>query len=137
MITLDTLKTRLDTTGYTVQFARDREVDLQELTDLPIIYIGYNNIDNKNPNQPIAYDTYDLNGENLVQNFTIQLVCQQAEFSTIWKAVYKKLIGWNPVVANSIHTSFTYVQGGVMGLSNSKFYWVDIWRIGFPTTSIL
>jgi hypothetical protein len=137
MITLETLKARLDTTGYTVQFARDREVDLQELTDLPIIYIGYNNIDSKNPNQPIAYDTYDLNGENLVQNFTIQLVCQQAEFSTIWKAVYKKLIGWNPVVANSIHTSFTYVQGGVMGLSNSKFYWVDIWRIGFPTTSIL
>ena len=56
---------------------------------------------------------------------------------TVWKAVYKKLIGWNPVPAESLHTSFTYVQGGVMLLSNSKFYWVDIWRIGFPTNSLL
>ena len=137
MISLDTLVTRLALTGYTVKLSRDKEIDLQEQTELPIIYVGYHTIDSKNPNQPLAYDTYDLNGENLVQSFSLHIVCSQTTFPAVWKAVYKKLIGWNPVPAESLHTSFTYVQGGVMLLSNSKFYWVDIWRIGFPTNSLL
>lgn len=137
MITLDTVKTRLALTGYTVQFARDKEIDLQELTDLPIIFIGYNNIEDRRANEAIALDTYAVNGENLTQSFTLQIVCSQADFPVVWKNIYKKLIGWNPTTGEQYHTSFTYVQGGAVGLSNSKFYWMDIWRIGFPTNSIL
>ena len=137
MIDLTLVKNRLAETGITVQFARDKEVDLQELSKLPIIYVGYNNIDSMNPNLPLALDSYSLQGEDLVQSFTIQLVCEQSNFPIHWKAIYKKLIGWNPNPNEALHTSFNYVQGGVMGLSNSKFYWVDIWRIGFPTNSIL
>ena len=56
MISLDTLVTRLALTGYTVKLSRGKEIDLQEQTELPIIYVGYHTIDSKNPNQPLAYD---------------------------------------------------------------------------------
>jgi hypothetical protein len=138
MIELSTLKTRLEETGYTVLFSKEKDIDLQEPSELPIIYIGYNNIDSvKTANAPLSLDIYSQNGENLVQSFTIQLLCLQDNFPIVWKAIYRKLIGWNPVSTEAIHTSFTYVQGGVMGLANSKFHWVDIWRVGFPTNSIL
>lgn len=137
MIDLSVVKTRLEETGYTVRYAVNKDIDLEEETVLPIIYIGYNNIDREKANLAPALDSYSANGENLVQSFTIQLLCTQANFPTAWKAVYKKLYQWNPAANEATHTSFTYLQGGVMGLVNEKFYWADIWRVGFPTNTIL
>lgn len=137
MIDLLTLRTRLLETGYTVEFSRDRDIDLQEPSVLPIVYIGYNSIESQRENSTLAMDIYSLNGENLAQSFTIQLVCLPENFPTVWKTLYKKLIGWNPVSSEAPHTSFSYLQGGVMGLSNGKLYWADVWRVGFPTNSIL
>lgn len=137
MITLDTLKTRLlSQTSYTVQFARDREVDLQEQTELPIIYIGYQSIDSKNPTSPVEHDFLNLHGEDLVQSFTIQIVCTSNDLPTIWKTTHTALIGWNPTPGEQYHSGFTYAQGGVMGLSNSKIWWIDVYRIGFPTVNV-
>ena len=136
MIDLSAVKTRLEETGYAVRYAVDKDIDIEDPTALPIIHIGYNNIDREKANLAPALDSYSANGENLIQSFTIQLLCTQTTFPTIWKAVYKKLYQWYPVLADP-HTSFTYFQGGVMGLSNGKFYWVDIWRVGFPTNTIL
>lgn len=137
MISLDTIKTRLQAeTSYTIAFARDREVDLQEQLELPIIYIGYANIDSKNPTSPIEHDLYNLHGEDLVQSFHIQIVSINTDFSTVWKTIYTKLVGWNPVVGEQYHSGFTYSQGGIMGLSNSKLWWIDVWKIGFPTLHV-
>lgn len=136
MITLDILKTKLLTTGYEVQFARDREVDLQEQVDLPIIYIGYASIDSKNPTSPVEHDFLNLHGEDLVQSFHIQIVCAANQLATIWKSLHSTLVGWNPTPGEQYHSGFTYSQGGMMGLSNSKLWWLDVWKIGFPTVNV-
>lgn len=137
MITIDTLKARLEAqTAYTIAFSRDREVDLQEQTELPIIYVGYGSIDSKNPTSPVEHDFLNLHGEDLVQTLSIQIVCTTIQLSTVWKAVYTALVGWNPTPGEQYHSGFTYSQGGVVGLSNSKIWHVDYWKIGFPTVNV-
>lgn len=124
-------------TPYRVEFAKDTLPNFQDIVDLPVIFVGYATIDSKNPRAPIEHSLFNTNGEDLVQAFEIHIVCQTASFSTIWKNVYTKLIGWNPDYTEKYHSGFTYSQGGKMGLSNSKFWHVDIWKIGFPTNSKL
>jgi hypothetical protein len=137
MITLETIKTRLQAqTSYTIAFARDREVDLQEQTELPIVYLGYATIDSKNPTSPVEHDFLNQHGEDLVQSFHIQTVCAVTQLPTVWKALHTALIGWNPTPGEQYHSGFTYAQGGVMGLSNSKVWWLDVFRIGFPTVNV-
>ena len=136
MIAIETIITRLQTIvpTYTIAKARSKEPDLAETAALPIIYVGYGTIDSKNPNQPIELDTYSMNGEDLVQSFDIQIVCKEIDLKTIWTATFKALIGWNPVTVEQMHSSMTYSQGGVIGISNDNIWWLDRYRIGFPTT---
>jgi hypothetical protein len=138
MIDLAAIKSRLeDQTTYTIAYARDREIDLQEQTELPIIYLGYGSTDSKNPTSPVEHDFLNQHGEDIVQTIVIQTVCTASTLPTVWKAVYTALVGWNPTPNENMHSGFTYAQGGVMGLSNSKLWYVDQWRIGFPTVNVL
>jgi len=124
------------TSLYTVEHSRIKEPALSELTSLPIIYVGYHTIDSKNPTVPIEHDLFNQHGEDLVQTFEVQIVCEVKNFSTIWKNVYKSLIGWHPDVVELQHTGMTYAQGGVMGLENSRLWHLDRWKIGFPTVNV-
>ena len=138
MISLDMMINYVKSnTSYTVTHTRLKEPDLAETSDLPTIYIGYGTIDSKNPNGAIEYDIYSMNGEDLVQSFDIQIVCKQKDLVTIWKTIYKVLIGWNPVLLEGNYSGLTYAQGGVIGISNDNLWWLDRWRIGFPVTTIL
>lgn len=137
MIDVNILISKLQAeTTYTVELARVREPELQEITDLPIIYIGYATVDSKNPTSPIEHDLYNLHGEDLVQSFDIQIVCRAENLPTIWKNIYSKLIGYNPTPNENMHSGFTYSQGGVMGLANGNLWWIDRWKIGFPTVNV-
>lgn len=137
MISISTIKTRLESQlSYKVEFARDREVDLQEQSDLPIIYVGYQSLDSKNPTSPSEHDFLNQHGEDIVQTFAIQTVCTVAQLPTVWKAIHTALIGWNPTPGEEYHSGLTYAQGGVVGLSNSKLWHVDYYRIGFPTVNV-
>lgn len=136
MIDIALLKTQLETAGYPVQYSRSKEPVLQELTDLPIIYLGYSTIDSKHPSSPIEYSLLNQHGEDLVQSFSIQIVCEQTMLSTIWKTIHPVLIGWNPNPNEAYRSGLTYSQGGVVGIENSRIWWVDIWRLGFPTVNV-
>jgi hypothetical protein len=137
MIDVQVLITKLKAeTNYTVELARVREPELQEVVDLPIIYIGYASIDSKNPSAPIEHTLFNTHGENLVQSFDIQIVCKSSDLPTIWKTIYTKLITWNPEPLEQYHSGFTYSQGGVMGLANGNLWWLDRWKIGFPTLEV-
>jgi hypothetical protein len=137
MINIQVLIDRLKAeTNYTVELARVREPELQETIALPIIYVGYASVDSKNPSAPQEFTMLNLHGEDLVQSFDIQIVCKGTALPTIWKAVYSALVGYNPVPNEAMHSSFTYSQGGVMGLANGNLWWVDRWRIGFPTVNV-
>lgn len=135
-LVIDKIKSFPATSLYTVEHSRIKEPALTELSNLPIIYVGYHSIDSKNPTVPIEHDLFNQHGEDLVQTFEIQIVCEVQTFSTIWKNVYKSLIGWHPDVVELQHTGMTYAQGGVMGLENSRLWNLDRWKIGFPTVNV-
>ena len=127
-------------TDYTVEYAKNILVNLENLIDLPKIYIGYATIDSTNPNAPIEHDTYSTHGEDLVQSFDIHIICLVENYPEIWRNVYSVLIGQHPTATLSGQAStsgLTYGQGGVVGLSNGKQWTTDRWRIGFPTFNVL
>ena len=140
MIELSWIKGLIETTGYDVQYARDKEPNIQELTALPTVFVGYSSIDATNPNAPIAYDLFNAHGEDLVQTFDVLIACETANLPVVWRNVYTSLIGKHPTLSLSSTAStsgLTYGQGGVIGLSNGKLWWIDRYRIGFPTTNVL
>jgi hypothetical protein len=125
---------------YTVELSRDREPNLQEIVELPIIYVAYSSEQMANPNAPIAYDIYSEHGEDIIQTFEIKIVSTISDFYLVWREVYKSLIGYTPTptLASIASTSgMTYRQGAVMGLSNGKLWHLALWNIGFPTTNVL
>jgi hypothetical protein len=123
-------------TIYTIELSRDKEPNLQDLEELPIIYVGYASIDAKNPHAPIESSFFNLHGEDLVQAFDIMTVCEAENLPEIWKNIYTSLIGFNPVPGEEYRSGLTYAQGGVIGLSNGKIWWLDRWKIGFPTVFV-
>lgn len=140
MVSLETLINYLRSSPelekYVIEPARIKEPVLTELEDLPVIYIGYESIDSENPTTPLANDLYNQHGEDLFQTFQVQICAESCKFPIVWKEVYRALIGWHPDVIELQHTGFTYRQGGVMGIENSRLWWVDRWTIGFPLTNV-
>jgi len=123
----------LSSLPYSVSLTKGREIELTEETAPPRIFVGYGNIVSKNPTAPIEYDIYDMHGENLVQYFDIQIVCNREDLPTVWIAIYAAIIGKNPVLAETDRSGFTLAESGPMGFSNSSIWWVSRWIIGFPT----
>ena len=119
-------------TTFDVQLAQDIQPNLQETFALPQVFVGYSTIKSKFPNQIRELDVLNSNGEDLVQAFEIQIVCEQSNFRAIWITLFKLLITWNPIPTEIMHTGFTYQLGGKMG-SNVRFWWTDVYVIGFPT----
>ena len=137
MIDVQVLVDKLQTdTSYTIELAKAKEPDLQEAVTLPILYIGYMDINSKHPHMPQELTMLHSHGEDLVQSFDIQIVCKAVDLPTIWKTIYSSLIGYNPSPNEIMHSAFTYSQGGVMGLANGNLWWVDRWRIGFPVVDV-
>jgi hypothetical protein len=133
---IDRIKTQPSSSSYTVEHVRVKEPILTDLTSLPIIYVGYFAVDAKNPTVPIEHDLFNQHGEDLVQTVEVQIVCEEINFSTVWKNIYKSLIGWHPNILELTHTGLTYSQGGVMGIENGRLWWLDRWKVGFPTVNV-
>jgi len=125
--------TLLSSLPYTVSLAKGKEMELTEEYAPPKIFVGYGNVSSRNPTAPIDFDIYDAHGENLVQYFDIQVVCNRSDLPTVWKAVYAALIGKNPIPLETDRSGFTLAESGPMGFSNSSIWWISRWIIGFPT----
>lgn len=144
MISLKVIYDRLKSkTSYTIEYAKDKEPNIQELTALPIVTVGYAGLDSKSPNLPIEHDIYNLHGENLVQSFDIISICDSTKPDTLAamvRNIHGALVGYTPTVSiASLQgvSGLTYSQGGVIGLVNSKIIWLDRYKIGFPTIDVL
>ena len=123
-------------TSYIAQWAKAKEpIEISE-QELPKIYVGYANIDSINPTNPKTYDEFELHGEDLTQYFDIQINCKIEDLPTIWQTVYDLFVGENPVPTEKNYSGLTYSQGGVMGLENKTIWWVDRWKISFPTLNV-
>jgi hypothetical protein len=136
MIDIETIRSFLDSQlTYTVELAKDTVPSLQDLTSLPIFYVGYAGIQSTIPENAYMTGLIDQHGEDLVEVIDIQIVCEVSTFSTVWKTYYPKFVGYNPNTQAAYRSSFAYLQGGPVGLSNGRFHWLDRWRINFPSVS--
>ncbi len=141
MIDLQVIIDRLEAqTDYTIEKARQSQPNLQELYELPIIYVGYVAIVSKHPDAILEHDVFNTYGEDLTQVYEIQIVCEMDDLPTVWKNVYKALVPYTPftTISGTASTSgFTYLQGSVIQLLNSKVIHADKWCIGFPTIPVI
>lgn len=135
-VVVDRLKSQL---SYTVELSRDTEINTQDLSTLPIIYVGYASLDTKNPNAAIALSYLDENGEDMVQTFDLKIVSTIADLSVVVRNVHKAINGFTPIPSDntSFTSCFSFAQGGVIGLSNGKIWWVSRYRIGMPTINVI
>ena len=130
-------------TSYVIEKARQQQPDLQEILNLPVIYVGYSEIKNSNPESILSYDILNQHGENLTQTFDISICSTLEDLSIVWKTIYSTFMNENEdILADGISgigstSSFSYLQGAVMGLSNSKIWHLDRWAINFPTIPVI
>ena len=124
-------------TGITTKLARDTLPNMQDETELPVIYCTYATVDSKDPNVPIESSIFKSHGEDLVQTFEVHILDTLDNFRATWVLLFNNLTGKNIDPDEVYYSGFTYAQGGKMGLSNGKIVWVDLWRIGFSTTKPL
>ena len=137
MIDQSIVITRLkDQLTYTIRPAREKQIVLSELSELPIIYVGYATIDSKDPTTPTATGYFEFHGEDLIQSFDIHICTTVTNFRTVWINTFKALVGYNPNTLAKNTSGLTYAQGGLMGLEDAKMWWMDRWRINFPTTNV-
>jgi hypothetical protein len=113
----------------TIEPANQDKPDLSMVTN---IFVGYAGISSINSNQAKEHDLYNRTGQDLSQDFDIQIVCLETNLPIIWSYIYNALIGQHPIPQYAEYSGLTYVQGGPMGLSNENLWWVDRWSIGFP-----
>lgn len=140
MISLQHVIDFLTPTGYNIELSVTPEINLQEVIELPTIYLGYSGIQAKNPNAAIASDIYSTHGEDITQTFDIHIVTTIEDLPTVWQAVYMALVGKTPtsIVSSPASVSgFTYAQGGVLGLGNGKIWHLDKYVIALPTDNVL
>ena len=138
MIQQEDIITHLDTQlTYTILPARERQIVLSDLSELPLIYVGYATIDSMDANTPTATGYFLHHGEDLIQSFDVHICCETSFFRTVWINVYRELIGYNPNEPAKNTAGLSYSQGGMMGLEDNKMWWMDRWRINFPTTNVL
>jgi hypothetical protein len=137
MISIDTVISYIQATGYQVLPAKVIETNLQDITELPIIYVSYYSVQ-KDPNSPPEQAYFNSYGEDLFQTFEVQIVCLLQDYPTIWKKVYSSLKGKTPSIAigsTESPSGLTFHQGAVQQ-SNGKIWDVSRWNIGFPTTDV-
>lgn len=138
MINIELVKTRLEAeTLYTVELGRHREIVLQELAELPILYINYATVESKSPNAAVEASAYNLNGEDLVQFIDVEICTEVENLHTDFLKVNKALAGWTPIEHELDHIAFSLAQGGVIGEDNTRIRWLSRYRTGFPTLNIL
>ena len=125
----------LEPTGYTIEETPDKQYDIHGENDirLPIVYVGYANIDsNISPNE-VNFNYLNLHGENETQYFDVQIVCEKVDLVDIRIATHQALVGKLPVGQIQDTTVLQHNQGGLIGKNNGIIHWLDRYQIRFPT----
>ena len=138
MLDISVLITKLEELGIPVEISRGKEVVLQNITDLPLIYVGYGTIHSGTSSQDlISCNEYEQIDQDSYQVFHIKIVSTSVDFASIWKQVNKLLAGWSPYVPDYEYSAFSHIEGGVMGEDNKKLWHLDLWKLSFPKISKL
>jgi hypothetical protein len=139
MIDLADLITYIDTntTGMSVKVADGVVPDLLDSFAAPVISVGYTTIASSNPSSIYEQSIMQRNGDDLVQGFEIYIDCTHAVFRSTWITLYNLLIDWVPYPTDQVHARFTFNNGGRMGSSTQRIFFVNNWNVAFPTNKVL
>lgn len=82
-------------------------------------------------------DPYEQYGEDLTFTISVHLVTVQKNLYSDWTKLYKGLLGWTPYDAREKEFSgLTYSEGGMMGITNGRSWWLDKWVLSFPAVTL-
>ena len=133
MFTEEEIVTLLEETSYTIELDIPNDGQLPELVDEPKITVAYANILCRDPRKQHDNDLYDMHGEELTQQFSVQFVCSRADLPTVWRKAYSALVGKNPQPLETTRGGLALVESFPRGFSNSVVWWHSTWAIPFPT----
>lgn len=123
-------------TGYTVEAVRSKEPMLTEEVDLPIIYVGYSGINSTNPSFTLDSNFIDMHGEKQIETFETQIVALPEDLSIVWNKLFETIIGKHVVGGEEDRSGITHSQGGIVGIENGRYWWIDRWNMAFPTLNV-
>jgi hypothetical protein len=125
---IDEIKTN---SGFTVKWAMNRQPVLQEIKELPTVFIGYLDLE-RSLEEPSAPEIFEQQDSDLVFRFETQLVVGLSDFPVAWRALFKTISGKNLAPLEENFSAITYHQGGPLDVESNRIRWVDRWRLNYP-----
>lgn len=108
---------------------------LLALTGLPLIYVGAHAIISiPAQGSDAAIESYEQALQEFGFIFETQIVCEREDLATVWTSLKDALIDWYPVPNDKNYSGVSHFEGGIMGMENTRLWWLDRWKINFPRT---
>ena len=140
MFDISLLKARIiSETGYQIETIQAKEImpkiPTGQICGVRVGYLNNNAMDVTS--RAITPDLYDQGWSDIIQTIEVHFVAMEQDIPTVWKALYAACCGWNPIPAEEVYSGMTYSEGGVIGIDNGKYWWLDRWTLSFPRVTNL
>jgi hypothetical protein len=116
-----------------VEPAKSKEENMLLPSNVNKYYVGYGEIIGKHGNYPTEADIFEDQGEDLIQSFDVMFVCKRADVKSFFDAMFKTMIGVNPIPEETSRSGFKLTHSGPLGYNSEYIYWYSKWVLGFPT----
>lgn len=140
MFDIEFLKTRIvSETGYPIETMQSKEIiprlDPGNICTVRVGYLNNNAMDITS--RAMTPGINDQMWSDIIQTIEVHFVTLESNIPTVWKALYNACCGFNYDPIEQEYSSLTYAEGGVIGIDNGKYWWVDRWNISFPRVTNL
>ncbi len=129
------LKARIiSETGYPIETMQSKEIiprlDTGNICAVRVGYLNNNALDTTA--RADTPEIYQQNWSDIIQTIEVHFVTLEENIPTVWKNLYNACCGWHYSPIEADYSGLTYAEGGVIGIDNGKYWWVDRWNVAFP-----
>jgi hypothetical protein len=129
------LITRLQTTGYIVEYAEDTSTDLINIVSTtPRVYVGHVGIKLQYPNQLWSNGYNELDNPEILLT-SIQYICDRINWHTVRSNIAAAYKGFTPFANDGDYSSMVFVEASVLAKTNTKVWGQELVGIIFPRFS--
>ena len=136
-ILIDALRTE---TGWEVSWAKETQPDLTAISvlrDAPRISVGALSI---LPVEEVSYagttDPYSSELQEVNFVLSLHIIAHPETLDRHWRRLFNFLLGWSPYPGDEHqYSGLTYVKGDMLGITNGRAWWLDQWKLSFPTVT--
>jgi len=124
-------------TGFRCDWSKETQPNLPTLRDIeirPMVMFGALNIVRESDIATTgSVSDFTNYADELTLVISVHIVTTQKMLHTHWKILHDALLGWVPGPAvEKNFSALTYFHGEAMGVSNSRIWWLDQWKLSFP-----